>query len=238
MGRDVFGPASGMSKFWQRHKLFSVFLGMSLALVGTASSFRGSFEAPDPSPRPSTAPDVQGGSGRRIATAPAKQFAGRVAHVQDPPGEVAKEKHEGAKHGQGAVPHVADLKGLGVVGLDSAEQDAAERAGATFHGETGGTGDAAPGAPAASKGGVSSPFSFAYAPPSSGPASFRSGVEPAAGPVGKIPGQQTSSGPVLMSAVPEPATWLMLILGFGAVGYALRRQRVIKAARLAAHEAP
>ena len=32
-------------------------------------------------------------------------------------------------------------------------------------------------------------------------------------------------------AVPEPATWAMLLLGFGAVGYALRRGRGVKVAR-------
>lgn len=36
------------------------------------------------------------------------------------------------------------------------------------------------------------------------------------------------------SAVPEPATWGMMILGFGAIGYTMRRRRVRFAARAAA----
>ena len=40
----------------------------------------------------------------------------------------------------------------------------------------------------------------------------------------------TSSG-ATSGAVPEPATWAMLMLGFGAVGYALRRARGVRVAR-------
>lgn len=40
----------------------------------------------------------------------------------------------------------------------------------------------------------------------------------------------TSSG-ATGGAVPEPATWAMLLLGFGAVGHALRRGRGVKVAR-------
>ena len=29
-------------------------------------------------------------------------------------------------------------------------------------------------------------------------------------------------------AVPEPATWMMLVLGFGVVGYAVRRKTVLR----------
>ena len=32
---------------------------------------------------------------------------------------------------------------------------------------------------------------------------------------------------ITASAVPEPATWAMMIVGFGAVGYSLRRQRKV-----------
>lgn len=43
--------------------------------------------------------------------------------------------------------------------------------------------------------------------------------------------QATNAGPYyrlsITDAVPEPATWLMMILGFGGVGVALRRQRGI-----------
>ena len=28
-----------------------------------------------------------------------------------------------------------------------------------------------------------------------------------------------------MAAVPEPGTWLMMLVGFGAMGYSMRRQR-------------
>jgi hypothetical protein len=32
----------------------------------------------------------------------------------------------------------------------------------------------------------------------------------------------------LSSAAPEPATWMMMILGFGAVGFAVRRRKQTK----------
>lgn len=48
---------------------------------------------------------------------------------------------------------------------------------------------------------------------------------------------QTFSGTLSLPAVPEPATWLMLILGFGAVGAGLRsRERRTATARLASAE--
>jgi hypothetical protein len=34
-----------------------------------------------------------------------------------------------------------------------------------------------------------------------------------------------SSPPLPVSAVPEPSTWMMMILGFGAIGFSLRRKR-------------
>ncbi len=37
--------------------------------------------------------------------------------------------------------------------------------------------------------------------------------------------QQAGTLNVYFSAVPEPATWALIILGFGAIGYAMRRQR-------------
>jgi hypothetical protein len=38
-------------------------------------------------------------------------------------------------------------------------------------------------------------------------------------------GSGSFGGNVSFSAVPEPATWGMMLLGFGAVGYAMRRRR-------------
>ncbi|MBS3960497.1 MAG: PEP-CTERM sorting domain-containing protein [Sandarakinorhabdus sp.] len=35
---------------------------------------------------------------------------------------------------------------------------------------------------------------------------------------------------VLVTQVPEPATWAMLIAGFGLVGFAMRRRRTLSAA--------
>jgi hypothetical protein len=40
-----------------------------------------------------------------------------------------------------------------------------------------------------------------------------------------------TSNPPPVSVVPEPSTWMMMILGFGVIGFALRRRR--KAARAA-----
>jgi len=40
------------------------------------------------------------------------------------------------------------------------------------------------------------------------------------------PGLGTLAGTVSMSAVPEPTTWAMMLIGFGAVGYSLRRRKV------------
>lgn len=35
-------------------------------------------------------------------------------------------------------------------------------------------------------------------------------------------------GSAMRSAVPEPSTWMMMILGFGAIGYAMRRKTVLR----------
>ena len=35
------------------------------------------------------------------------------------------------------------------------------------------------------------------------------------------------SGTVTFASAPEPATWGLMILGFGAVGYSLRRRRAL-----------
>jgi hypothetical protein len=40
------------------------------------------------------------------------------------------------------------------------------------------------------------------------------------------PGVGTLAGTVSMSAVPEPGTWAMMLIGFGAVGYSMRRRKV------------
>lgn len=49
------------------------------------------------------------------------------------------------------------------------------------------------------------------------------------------PGSARVSGTFtyLSASVPEPGTWAMMLLGFGAVGFALRRQRTPKLAQLA-----
>jgi hypothetical protein len=33
-----------------------------------------------------------------------------------------------------------------------------------------------------------------------------------------------TAGSQVMSAVPEPTTWAMMLIGFGAVGYSMRRR--------------
>lgn len=53
---------------------------------------------------------------------------------------------------------------------------------------------------------------------------------------GGMPLRQFEAPPV--TGVPEPASWAMLILGFGGIGAALRRRRPGTAARLAACPAP
>jgi hypothetical protein len=45
-------------------------------------------------------------------------------------------------------------------------------------------------------------------------------------------GVRVSTGALTTGAVPEPATWAMMLIGFGGIGFAMRRQR--KAALLAA----
>lgn len=46
---------------------------------------------------------------------------------------------------------------------------------------------------------------------------------------------ETFNGPVVSSAgLPEPATWTMLIMGFGAIGATLRRGRAQRAKAVAA----
>ena len=42
---------------------------------------------------------------------------------------------------------------------------------------------------------------------------------------GTSTGQGAFGGNVAFTAVPEPATWAMMLLGFGAVGFAMRRRR-------------
>lgn len=41
---------------------------------------------------------------------------------------------------------------------------------------------------------------------------------------GNVSGRGTYSGTLDATAVPEPATWAMMLLGFGAIGFAMRRQ--------------
>ena len=65
------------------------------------------------------------------------------------------------------------------------------------------------------------------------------GVTLAAGPHtlfvnGDIVGTSGSfGGNINITAVPEPATWAMMLLGFGAVGFAMRRRRQPMLAQLA-----
>ncbi len=40
-------------------------------------------------------------------------------------------------------------------------------------------------------------------------------------------------GTVTINAVPEPGTWAMMLLGFGAAGYAMRRRRAPVLAQMA-----
>lgn len=44
---------------------------------------------------------------------------------------------------------------------------------------------------------------------------------------------QVLSGRIVMAAVPEPATWAMMLLGFGGIGFAMRRRRQPTLARVA-----
>lgn len=53
------------------------------------------------------------------------------------------------------------------------------------------------------------------------------GVLAAAAAVGAPASSTPAAAPTDIGAVPEPATWLMMIGGFGALGLALRRRRVI-----------
>ncbi|MBB4154621.1 hypothetical protein GGQ80_002537 [Sphingomonas jinjuensis] len=55
---------------------------------------------------------------------------------------------------------------------------------------------------------------FADLAPVSGVRSLASGDTPATG----------DTAPTTMSRLPEPATWVMMVLGFGAAGYGLRRR--------------
>ena len=50
---------------------------------------------------------------------------------------------------------------------------------------------------------------------------------------GSAIGTPTSNPPPPPPVVPEPATWAMMLLGFGAVGYALRRRRQTSISQLA-----
>ena len=46
-------------------------------------------------------------------------------------------------------------------------------------------------------------------------------------------GAGSMGGSITIIAVPEPATWLMMLVGFGAVGFALRRRRHPRIAQVA-----
>lgn len=64
---------------------------------------------------------------------------------------------------------------------------------------------------------------------SGGPPDFPPGITSTGGP--PITSTSTSGGPpVNPPPVPEPATWMMMILGFGVVGSAIRRQNTIRRA--------
>jgi hypothetical protein len=54
-----------------------------------------------------------------------------------------------------------------------------------------------------------------------GGGSFGNSPPPETSPVNSPP-------PPAISAVPEPGTWLMMLLGFGLIGYSLRRQSSVK----------
>lgn len=51
----------------------------------------------------------------------------------------------------------------------------------------------------------------------------------ASGALAALPGGGYGYPAALESAVPEPATWAMMLLGFGGIGYAIRRRRKVSA---------